>query len=59
MGYDFWTGAAKEHSIQPDLTCTNPDLMRSAHVYFDDIDKERWVPRSVMVDLEPGVLDSI
>lgn len=28
-------------------------------VYFNEGSSGRYVPRSVMVDLEPGVLDSI
>ncbi len=59
MGLDFWEGALQEHSIQPDLTCSNPDLAGSCNTYFEEVDGSRFVPRSVMVDLEPGVVNSI
>lgn len=29
------------------------------HTYFEEIDHNRWVPRAVLVDLEPGVHNSI
>jgi len=34
-------------------------LIERANVYFNEVNGERYVPRAVLVDLEPGVLDSI
>lgn len=59
MGYDFWEGVCQEHGIQPDLTSTDPELSQFNNTYFEEIDQERWVPRAVLVDLEPGVHNSI
>ena len=57
MGFDFWKGACEEHQIHPDLTCDAPS--KSNTVFFEEIDSNRYVPRSVMVDLEPGVVNSV
>ena len=59
MGYDFWTGVCEEHSINPDLTSNDMEIAASNQVFFEEIDGSRFVPRSVMIDLEPGVTDSI
>lgn len=59
MGYDFWEGVCAEHAIQPDMTCSDPDMVDFNHSYFEETDFGRWVPRAVLVDLEPGVLNAI
>lgn len=59
MGYDFWEGVCQEHGIQPDMTCNNEDMTQYNNTYFDEIDQNRWVPRAVLVDLEPGVHNNI
>lgn len=59
MGYDFWEGVCQEHSIQPDMTCADPEMIPYNNTYFEEIDQNRWTPRAVLVDLEPGVHDSI
>lgn len=34
--------------------------MQNSHVYFNEnMDSGRFVPRGMMIDLEPGVLDAI
>ncbi len=59
MGYDFWTGVCEEHAINPDLTSNDMEIAASNQVFFEEVDGSRFVPRSVMIDLEPGVADSI
>jgi tubulin beta len=59
MGYDFWEGVCQEHAIQPDLTCVDPDMAQYNNTYFEELDMGRWAPRAVLVDLEPGVHNSI
>ena len=59
IGYNFWEAACQEHSIQADLTLKVPEMAQYTQTYFEDIDNSRYVPRSVMVDLEPGVLNNI
>jgi len=59
IGYDFWEGVCQEHSIQPDMTCTDPENADFNNTYFEEVDENRWVPRAVLVDLEPGVHNKI
>lgn len=59
IGYDFWEGVCQEHSIQPDLTCSDYELAENNNTYFEEIDSGRFVPRAVLVDLEPGVHNRI
>jgi len=59
MGYDFWEGVCQEHSIQPDNTCADPDMAQYNNTYFEEIEYSRYIPRAVLVDLEPGVHNNI
>lgn len=59
MGYDFWKGVCNEHAILPDGTCDNSEMVQYNSTYFEEVDNSRWVPRAVLVDLEPGVLNNI
>lgn len=62
ISYKFWDALTQEHGICPtEGTWKGSDdvqLMRS-EVYFNEVPGGRFVPRSVMVDLEPGVLNSV
>jgi len=61
IGYKFWEIVAEEHAIQPDGTYAgNSDLeLNKINVYFNEGSAGRYVPRSILLDLEPGVLDSV
>lgn len=62
MGKAFWNTISKEHGIGPD---GRPEEGSSATqldrigVYYNQAQDERFVPRSVLVDLEPGVINNI
>ena len=62
VSYKFWEALALEHGICPSSGQWEGDddvqLMRS-EVYFNEVDNGRFVPRSVLIDLEPGVLSSV
>ena len=62
ISYKFWEALTEEHGIRPsEGTWKGSDdtqLMRS-EVYFNEVPGGRFVPRSVMVDLEPGVLNAV
>ena len=62
ISYKFWDALTMEHGICPsDGTYKGSDdvqLMKS-EVYFNEVHGGRFVPRSVMVDLEPGVLNAV
>ena len=62
VSYKFWEAIAQEHGICPDEGTWKGDdevqIMKS-DVYFNEIPGGRFVPRSVMIDLEPGVLGQV
>lgn len=61
IGSKFWEVIAAEHGIDPTGTYrgTNDNQLECADVYFTEASGGRYVPRSVFVDLEPGVIDGI
>jgi hypothetical protein len=50
-----------EHGIMEDgvYAGTNKLQAERLNVYYNEAGNGKWVPRSVMVDLEPGTMDSI
>jgi hypothetical protein len=62
LGYlQFWEVISDEHGIMDDgvYAGTNKLQAERLNVYYNEAGNGRWVPRSVMVDLEPGTMDSI
>nr|WQA41796.1 tubulin beta-2C chain [Paramoeba perurans] len=61
IGARFWQTLCSEHSIDPkgDYFGTKAEELERINVYFTEADAGRYVPRSVLVDLEPGVIDTI
>jgi tubulin beta len=62
VNYNFWDALATEHGIDHDAgTWTGQDdrQIQKSDVYFNEIPGGRFVPRSVLVDLEPGVLGQV
>lgn len=56
----FWETIASEHGISNDGTYigdSDVQLQRS-DVYFSEVGGGRYVPRAVLVDLEPGTMDA-
>lgn len=50
-----------EHGIDPvgRYEGTQDDQLDKIEVYYNDTKEGRYVPRAVLVDLEPGTMDSI
>ncbi|KAL9642418.1 hypothetical protein ABK040_014261 [Willaertia magna] len=61
IGTNFWENIQKEHCISSDgqFQGTNEILKENLGVYFSQTMNDRYVPRSVLVDLESGVLDNV
>ena len=62
VGYKFWESLCEEHSICPDkgtFTGDNDIQIARSDVYFNEIQGGRFVPRSLLVDLEPAVLGNV
>eukprot|EP01123_Difflugia_compressa_P000514 TRINITY_DN10596_c0_g1_i1.p1 TRINITY_DN10596_c0_g1~~TRINITY_DN10596_c0_g1_i1.p1 ORF type:complete len:450 (+),score=86.62 TRINITY_DN10596_c0_g1_i1:3-1352(+) len=60
IGCRFWETINSEHNIDYDGTSTNNNscLNNNIDVYYSDVGK-KYVPRSVLVDLEPGAMQNI
>ena len=50
-----------EHGIEPDglYKGTNDMQLERISVYYNEIGSNKYVPRAVLVDLEPGTMDSV
>lgn len=61
MGSAFWTTISEEHAIDHDgkHVGNNPTQLERVGVYYSQARDERYVPRTVLIDLEPGVIDGI
>ena len=61
IGAKFWEVVSDEHGIGPDgLYQGNNDLqLERISVYYNEIGANKYVPRAVLVDLEPGTMDSV
>nr|BAN19870.1 gamma-tubulin [Trichonympha agilis] len=61
IGYEFWKRLAAEHGIEPDgvLTTSEEVLEDRKDIFFYPADDGRYVPRSILIDTEPGVIDRI
>mmetsp|Transcript_30402 Transcript_30402/g.85078 ORF Transcript_30402/g.85078 Transcript_30402/m.85078 type:complete len:464 (-) Transcript_30402:38-1429(-) len=61
IGAKFWETLTQEHGINTDGEYVGTDEQQLEHinVYFTEADAGRFVPRSVLVDLEPGVIDAV
>jgi len=61
IGSKFWEVICDEHSIAPTGQYTGvSDLqLERIRVYYNEATGGRYVPRAVLVDLEPGTMDSV
>ncbi|VDM93462.1 unnamed protein product, partial [Onchocerca ochengi] len=57
----FWEVISDEHGIEPDGTYKgdSPLQLERIDVYFKEAERKKYVPRAVLVDLEPGTMDSV
>merc|ERR1712176_363435 len=61
IGAKFWEVMADEHGIDPTGTYHgDSDLqLERINVYYNEATGGRYVPRAVLMDLEPGTMDSV
>eukprot|EP01133_Synstelium_polycarpum_P012644 gene12644-14852_t len=66
IGNKFWEVISEEHGIAQDGThqgTGNDELSRlqleRINVYYNEAREKKYVPRAVLVDLEPGTMDAI
>ena len=61
IGAKFWEVISDEHGIDAKGVYTGDNKMQLDHVnvYFNEGTSGRYVPRAVLMDLEPGTMDSV
>uniref|UniRef100_A0A0K0FU81 Tubulin beta chain n=1 Tax=Strongyloides venezuelensis TaxID=75913 RepID=A0A0K0FU81_STRVS len=62
IGAKFWEVISEEHGIQTDGSFAGEDsnkCLDRIDVYYNEANGGKYVPRAIMVDLEPGTMDSI
>ncbi|CAJ0926397.1 unnamed protein product, partial [Mesorhabditis belari] len=61
IGSKFWEVISDEHGVQMDGQYRGEvDLQKERiNVYYNEAQDGKYVPRAVLVDLEPGTMDSI
>jgi hypothetical protein len=60
-GVKFWEVVSDEHGIERDgmYRGTNDIQLERIAVYYNETGGNKYVPRAILVDLEPGTMDSI
>lgn len=61
IGAKFWEVISGEHGISPSgaYEGDNPIQLERADVYFNLASSGKFVPRAILVDLEPGTMDAV
>ncbi|KAF6149835.1 hypothetical protein GIB67_010909 [Kingdonia uniflora] len=61
IGSKFWEVVCDEHGIDPTgrVAKTSDLQLERVNVYYNESSCGRYVPRAVLMDLEPGTMDSI
>lgn len=61
IGAKFWEVISDEHGIDgTGCYCGDSDLqLERINVYYNEATGGKYVPRAVLVDLEPGTMDSV
>lgn len=60
IGAKFWESISQEHGLdQQGIFKGEPQQQERINVYYNEASNNKYVPRAVLVDLEPGTLDSI
>jgi tubulin beta len=61
IGSKFWEVVCDEHGIDPTgrYVGTSDLQLERANVYYNEASCGRYVPRAVLMDLEPGTMDAV
>jgi len=61
VGSAFWHNIANEHGLTADghYNGNNEVQLERMNVYFNEANNKKYVPRAVLVDLEPGTMDAV
>ncbi|EPR78328.1 beta-tubulin [Spraguea lophii 42_110] len=61
IGTKFWEVISEEHGISNtgEYIGTNSNQLDRINVYYNESSTKKYVPRAVLIDLEPGTMDSL
>ncbi|CAK1592050.1 unnamed protein product [Parnassius mnemosyne] len=61
IGSKFWEIISDEHGVSPTghYHGENPLQLERINVYYNEASSGRYVPRAILVDLEPGTMDAV
>jgi len=61
IGAKFWEFISDEHGIDPSGAYVGSNVLQREriNVYYNEVSTGKYVPRAVLVDLEPGTMDSV
>ncbi|KAF8566865.1 hypothetical protein P879_04519 [Paragonimus westermani] len=61
IGTKFWEVISEEHGIDEDghYVGQNQNQLERIEVYYTEAQAQKYVPRAIMLDLEPGTMDVI
>jgi len=61
IGSKFWSVISEEHGIDPSGVYKGKEdiLLDRINVYFNEANGGKYVPRAILVDLEPGTMDAV
>lgn len=61
FNFQFWEVISDEHGIDPTGSYHgDSDLqLERINVYYNEAAGNKYVPRAILVDLEPGTMDSV
>nr|XP_061792300.1 tubulin beta-1 chain-like isoform X7 [Nerophis lumbriciformis] len=61
IGAKFWEVISDEHGIDPTGSYQGDDALQldRINVYYNEASGGKYVPRAILVDLEPGTMDSV
>ena len=59
--FQFWEIISDEHGIEPtgDYNGTSELQLERIEVYYNQASGGKYVPRAILLDLEPGTMDSV
>ncbi|XP_072324743.1 tubulin beta-4B chain-like [Scyliorhinus torazame] len=61
IGSKFWEVISDEHGIDPQGNYNGDSRLQleRINVYYNEAMSQKYVPRAILLDLEPGTMDSI
>lgn len=61
IGAKFWEVISDEHGIDPSgaYVGTSDNQLERIDVYYNEAASKKYVPRAVLIDLEPGTMDAV